>query len=287
MKWKTLILTVTLATFLSAGCSALPIQTEIKTGETVAEPVDIPLPAGATSPLSLTLTFGAGSLSLIPNPGPALLAGTATYNVQDFQPKVETAPDQVSLKQGNLKINAVPTINERIVNEWSLALSAHPVNLTIKAGAYKGDYEFGGLSITDLHIADGASTVDLTFTTPNQASMNTFRYETGASDIKLSNLSNANFKTMIFQSGAGSYTLDFSGTLQQDASVFVETGLSRVMIIVPKGMPAEVQFEGPLAQVNVKGNWQEEGEVYRQSGQGPKLTFVVETSAGTVTLKNP
>jgi hypothetical protein len=117
--------------------------------------------------------------------------------------------------------------------------------------------------------------------------MNAFRYETGASNITMEKLANANFQTMIFQSGAGNYDLDFSGLLQRDASVFIETGLSRLVISVPDGIQAEVNFEGPLSKVLTQGNWQQTGDEYYLEGHGPKLQFTVETKAGTVTLQNP
>jgi hypothetical protein len=117
--------------------------------------------------------------------------------------------------------------------------------------------------------------------------MASLRYETGASNISMEKLANANFQTMIFQSGAGNYNLDFSGFLQQDSAVFIETGLSRVVISVPDGVPAEVNFEGPLSKVITSGNWQQVGDEYHLEGQGPRLTFTIETRAGTVTLQNP
>ena len=287
---KQTILAFSLLILLTCSCILgieIPVTTEPKTGETITESIDIAVPSSYETPMSVTLSFGAGTLQLLPSTGNSLLSGTATYNVVDFKPEITVTDNNVTIKQGNLKLNAIPTLNDKIKNEWNLALSAHPVDLTVKAGAYKGDYELGGLAITNLHIADGASTVDLSFSLPNQATMNSFRYETGASNITLNNLANANFQTMIFQSGAGNYNLDFSGTLQQNASVFIETGLSKLIITVPKGVPAEARFEGPLAQVTVKGDWLESGDSYTQAGQGHQLTFIIEISAGTVTLRNP
>jgi len=226
-------------------------------------------------------------LTLLPNPGPDLLSGTVTYNVADFKPELIVDDTGVTFKQGNLKINAVPTINGSIKNEWNIAITNHPIELSIKAGAYSGDFEFGGLALTDLHVTDGASNVNLKFSTPNTSLMNAFRYETGASNITMEKLGNANFQTMIFQSGAGNYSLDFSGVYQHDASVFIETGLSRLIISVPEGIQAEVNLEGPLSKVITSGNWQESGDEYILEGQGPKLIFTIETKAGTVTLKNP
>ncbi len=264
----------------------LPFKTEQKTGPMVTEPIQVPVPDIPT-PLALNLSFGAGKMTLLPNPGDDLLSGTATYNVADFKPEISVDEFGVALKQGNLKLNAVPTIDETIKNEWSIAIKNLPVELTIKAGGYSGDFEFGGLAITDLHIADGAANVKLKFSTPNTAEMRTLRYETGASNISMEKLANANFQTMIFQSGAGNYNLDFSGLLQRDAAIFIETGLSRVVISVPDGVSAEVNFEGPLSKVITSGDWQQSGDKYILEGQGPLLVFTIETKAGTVTLQNP
>jgi hypothetical protein len=285
---KVVILSLLLAITIS-GCGInieLPFKTESKTGETVTESIQVPIP-NLNPPLDVNLSFGAGKLTLLPNPGPDLLSGTVTYNVADFKPELIVDDTGVTFKQGNLKINAVPTINSSIKNEWNIAITNHPIELSIKAGAYSGDFEFGGLALTDLHVTDGASNVNLKFSTPNTSLMNTFRYETGASNITMEKLGNANFQTMIFQSGAGNYSLDFSGVYQHDASVFIETGLSRLIISVPEGIQAEVNLEGPLSKVITSGNWQESGDEYILEGQGPKLIFTIETKAGTVTLKNP
>ena len=272
-----------------SGCGInieLPFKTEQKTGPSVTDSIQVPIP-DAPTPLDVNLSFGAGKLTLLPNPGEDLLSGTATYNVTDFKPEVTVDENGVTLKQGSLKLNAIPTMNETIKNDWSIAIKNHPVELSIKAGGYSGDFEFGGLAITDLHIADGGANVKLKFSTPNTIPMNAFRYETGASNITMNKLANANFQTMIFQSGAGNYNLDFSGLLQRDASIFIETGLSRLVISVPDGVPARVNFEGPFSKVIMSGDWQQEGNEYYLEGQGPRLNFTVETKAGTVTLQNP
>jgi hypothetical protein len=272
-----------------SGCGIgveLPFKTEQKTGPMVTDTIQVPIP-DLPIPLDVNLAFGAGKMTLLPNPGNDLLSGTASYNVSDFKPEVTVDESGVTLKQGNLKLNAVPTIDETIKNDWSIAIANHPLELEIKAGGYIGDFEFGGLSLSDLHIADGASTVKLRFSTPNAGAMNAFRYETGASNITMEKLANANFQTMIFQSGAGNYNLDFSGILTRDASVFIETGLSRLVISVPDGVKSEVNFEGPLSKVIPSGDWVESGDEYILEGEGPKLIFTIETKAGTVTLQNP
>jgi hypothetical protein len=289
IKSKYLLIILILITLLLTGCGIsieLPFNTELKTGPTVTDQVAVPVP-DSPPPLDLNLSFGVGKMTLLPNPGDDLISGTVSYNVTDFKPEVEVSDNGVTIKQGNLKLNAVPTIDETIKNEWNLAIKNHPLELNIKAGGYSGDFEFGGLSLSNLSISDGAANVKLKFSTPNTNAMNSLRYETGASNINMEKLANANFQTMIFQSGAGNYNLDFSGLLQRDASIFIETGLSRLVISVPDGVPAEVNFEGPLSKVIISGDWKQSGDEYFLEGQGPKLSFVIETKAGTVTLQNP
>ena len=70
--------------------------------------------------------------------------------------------------------------------------------------------------------------------------MTVFRYETGASSVKLTGLANANFGTLIFNSGAGDYTLDFSGTLKRDATITVSSGISNLILVIPDGVTANV-----------------------------------------------
>ncbi len=288
-KTSTLVIISILLSSLITGCGInieLPFKTEQKTGPTITEQVQVPVP-DSPPPLDLNLSFGAGKMTLLPNPGEYLISGIASYNVTDFKPEVTVDDNGVSIKQGSLKLNAIPTIDETIKNEWNLAIKNHPIELNIKAGGYRGDFEFGGLALINLHITDGAATVKLKFSTPNTAAMNSLRYETGASNITMEKLANANFQTMIFQSGAGIYKLDFSGLLQRDANIFIETGLSRLVISVPDGVPAEVNIEGPFSKVIMSGGWQQSGDEYFLDGQGPRLTFIIETKAGTVTLNNP
>ncbi len=142
----------------------------------------------------------------------------------------------------------------------------------------------GGLSLTNLTVQDGAANVELSFSELNQVEMSTLRYETGASDVQLSGLANANFSILDFSSGAGDYKLDFSGELQRDASIKISSGLSNITIVVPEGVHAVVTVDSGASNVNTGSGWSRNGNVYEQDGEGPTLTFVIEIGAGNVTL---
>ncbi len=257
-------------------------QVGVTTGPTVVDDINVPAPSGVTGSVDLSLAFGAGTLDLKPG-STALVSGTATYNVADFKPTVTADGSNVRIEQGNWKVTGIPNFNN-IKNEWDLTLGSAPINLSIEAGAYKADYEFGGLSLTNLTVKDGAAESKIDFSSPNAATMELLRYETGASSVSLSNLGNANFSRLEFTSGAGNYTLDFTGALKQDASVSITTGVSNMILRIPAGVPAQVTVEGGLSNVTPASGWTKNGNVYTQSGEGHELVITIKIGAGNLTL---
>lgn len=228
----------------------------------------------------LHISFGAGELRLSPGAEAALVTGTVTYNLPNFKPEVTEAGGMIELKQGDIKSLNVGDFR----NEWNLNLGLSPMELEINAGAYQGRYEFGGLALTGLTVKDGASDVILSFSEPNQADMAVFRYETGASNVELTGLANANFSTLIFNGGAGNYTLDFSGELGQAATARVETGFGDLKLVIPKGLDARVTVEGAAVNINHSSGWAQNDRTYTQDGSGPTLTIIVKMGAGNVTI---
>jgi hypothetical protein len=290
MYGKRIFLAITALALVTMACGInidLPFTTDIKTGPTVVEEINIPQLDDPGDETELSLSFGAGELYLNPGADDGLVVGTATYNVEDLKPEITTETSQVELSTGDLDIDGIPDFRGKVVNTWDFKLGDTPMDLEIKAGAYVGDFDLGGLMLRGLHISDGAADVDLDFSEPNQVVMKTLRYETGASNISMKNLVNANFQNMILQSGAGNYELDFSGTLVEDATVLVESGLSSVTIIVPEGTQARVSLEGNLTNITTRGVWEQSGNDYFIDGDGPMLDITVELSAGNLILRNP
>jgi hypothetical protein len=212
-----------------------------------------------------------------------LVNGTATYNIPELKPEIKADGGDVSIKQGNFEFKSLTSL-KNVDNKWDLMLGSTPMDLTIEAGGYNAGFDFGGLSLRSLTVKDGAADVKLDFSSPNKTEMTMFRYETGASNVKLSNLANANFNSMSFKSGAGDYTLDFGGDLKRDATITIETGLSNMILVIPENVNAVVTTEAGLSNVNAGSNWGQSGNTYTQKGGGPTLTFVVQTGAGNLTL---
>jgi len=270
------ILALALASMACGFSIDLPEQAKV--GADVKESITVAAPD--TEETRLNVTFGAGDLNLSTG-AKNLVDGTVVYNVEDLKPEVLTIGGEVEIKQGDF--DGVPPFSG-MKNVWDLKLGKAPMDLTISAGAYNGQFELGGLALKNLNISDGASKVELSFSEPNQVEMAQFNYTTGASDVTMIGLANANFKTFIFNSGAGNYTLDFSGKLQQDATVSIDSGLSDLTLIIPEGVHASVTVDSTLADVSFGEGWSQLGKIYSQTGEGPMLTIIINIGAGNLRL---
>jgi hypothetical protein len=281
---RKLFLILFVLAFGLAACGlhiSIPINT-ITPGPTVTDQINVSLPADTSKAVDLTLDFGAGKLDLHPGSS-ALVTGTATYNVADFKPEITIDGSSVQIVQGNWKLNGIPNFTN-LKNEWDLSLGTLPLNLTVEAGAYKAEYELGGLALTNLTIKDGAAESKLNFSSPNLAELKLLKYETGASNVSLTGLANANFDNLELNCGAGNYTLDFSGSLQHAGSVTVQTGVSNMTLVIPSAVAAQITVQGGLSNVSHDSAWKQNGNTYTQAGTGPQLTVVINIGAGNLTL---
>lgn len=287
---RTPLLTIVLVLMLaSLACNFnvnLPVQ-ELRTGPTVTDEIIVPNLTDAEATAEVEITFGAGELRLSSGAATSLVSGTATYNIAELKPKVTNNGNKVVISQENTEIRAIPNIRGDFKNEWDLKLNETPMNLRITAGAYQGRFDLGGLALNNLRVTDGAADSQLSFSEPNLVEMDTLRYETGASNVTINGLGNANLSNLIFKGGAGNYTLDFSGQLQRDATISVEAGLSSLTIIVPEGVGANLSIDGALTNVNTSGAWRASGGEYVIAGDGPQLHITVKLGAGSLQLSNP
>jgi N-terminal domain of toast_rack, DUF2154 len=266
---------------VSMACGfSVDLPSRVETGPDVTDEISVGDPKSEETRLSLN--FGAGELKLSTG-AEGLVEGTVLYNVKELKPEVIENGGNIDIKQGNLE--GIPPF-DGMKNKWDLQLGKTPMDLEIDAGAYDGKMELGGLALKSLTVKDGAAHVDVSFSAPNLVEMSNMSYSTGASEVTLSGLANANFSTFEFDGGAGSYTLDFSGELQRDASVKVDSGLSELIIIVPEGVNATVTIDGGPTDINTGNGWSQSGTTYSHEGSGPSLTITVNMGAGSVTLKD-
>jgi hypothetical protein len=275
------VLVLALGTIACGFNVSVPIHT-ITPGPMVTDPINVPAPDSA-NPVDLSLAFGAGTLKIHPGSNSALVMGTASYNIADFKPIVTVNGSAVRVEQGNWHLTGIPDLSN-IKNNWDLSLGEQPLNLSIEAGAYHAEYQFGGLALANLTVKDGASDAKMNFASPNLTEMSLLSYETGASNVSLTGLGYANFDSLLFHSGAGNFTLDFTGGLRRDGSVNIETGVSNTTLVIPSGIPVQLTVDGGLSNVTYDSGWTKNTNLYTQTGSGSQLTIVVHMGAGNLTI---
>ena len=279
---KTVFLMLGILILMSVACSvSLPvIETSPKDIKTMNISINPPLDDTITE---VSIVMGAGKLNI--QRGVAkLIEGSITYNVPQWEPVVEQSNQSIKLKQSAEGFNFSKLPIGEYRNEWELKLGAYPINFELQAGAYDGALDFSGIPLTGLAITDGASSAQVIFNSPNPAQMEQLSYKTGASNVTLSGLSNANFQEMVFVGGAGDYTLDFSGALQHEATVDIESGVSSLEIVIPQDLSSKVIVSGNMIDTSTKGLWMVEDDTYYTEGTGPLLTIQVNTNLGSLTL---
>ncbi len=273
------IATLVLATL---ACSINVNAPTVKTGNVETLDINEAAPSGSDF-TRLDLQMGAGTLNLAPG-AQTLIQGTIRYNVADWKPVIARDQNNVRIDQGHIDQVKLPT--KEVINDWNLKLGSSPIDLTISAGAYKGTLDFSGLALVNLSISDGASQSEVHFDSPNPSEMQRLQYKTGASEVKLVNLGNANADTISFESGAGSYTLDFSGSLKRDVTADISTGVSSLKIIVPNGVPCKLTISGGLNNVTPTGTWTISSNIYEKGGSGPRVDINLTMGLGSLELVN-
>ncbi|MEW6567564.1 MAG: toast rack family protein [Chloroflexota bacterium] len=262
------------------ACSPTIRLPALETGPTETITILEPVPERGT-PVDVEIRMGAGSLELSGG-GSALMEGSIQFNVPDWRPDIHRTNSSLSVEQDFPEPGV--TLGEDIVNQWALRLGDTPINLRVRAGAYSARMDFTDVTLTGLSIEDGASDATVEFGSPNHAAMTLLSYKTGASTVSLIGLGNANFDELRFDGGAGTYLLDFSGSLQHSATVHVRAGVSTVRIEIPDDVRGEIHVSGGLTDVTTIGAWTQNGEVYRNEGQGPTLAIFIDMGLGSLTI---
>jgi hypothetical protein len=276
-----IILAILVLSLASMACGfTINLPDRPQAGPEVKESITVQDPQSEMTRLSIS--FGAGKIKLSPG-AKNLVDGTVIYNVPDLKPEVIESGSNIEIKQGNL--TSLPPVRD-LKNEWDLQLGDTPMDLVLTAGAYDGTIELGGLSLKSLDVKDGASNVDLSFSKSNLVEMSILQYATGASDVKLTGLANANFSTMTFSGGAGNFTLNFGGDLRKDAVITIDSGLGNVSLIIPKDVNARVTVDSAAVNINHGSSWSQDGKDYTQKGSGPTLTFIVKMAAGNLLISD-
>ena len=101
----------------------------------------ISVPAPASGETRLTLSFGAGDLSLSPG-AQNLVEGTATYSNPDLKPDISTNGGNVEIKEGSL--HSIPS-PDGAKSTWDLKLGTTRVGMPISKARCVTSFRPGGM----------------------------------------------------------------------------------------------------------------------------------------------
>ena len=262
------------------ACSVSVNVPTVKTGATQEMTINQSASSGVDES-TVEIEMGGGRLN-IESGADGLVSGNIRYNVEDWKPQITQSTGGVRIVQKSIDSITIP--EDKIINDWNLQLGIMPINLQISAGAYQGILDLGGCSITHLEIRDGASKAEVNFSEFNPVRMDRLVYKTGASQVDLKNLGNANVENIEFDGGAGSYTFDFSGALKENTSLQISTGMSNVKIILPKEGHVHVSVTGGISNIDASGIWNISGSTYEMGSTGPLIDIKIDMAVGNLVL---
>jgi len=176
-------------------------------------------------------------------------------------------------------------------NTWDMHFTdAIPISYDVELGMGKADFDFSGLSIKDLNLSTGASSVDMRFDKHNRSVIEDMNIESGVSKFHAEGLCNANFSHLKFQGGVGSYELDFGGKLDREANVDIEVGLGSLTVIIPEHTGAKIEYEKSIiAHITLADDFSEQEQNTYYSANyydAPgKLNMHIEAGLGSVKIR--
>ena len=265
-----------------SGCN-VSVNT-VNTSSLQSYNVDVARPEDQGRPWDVQLDVGSAS-TLIGVGGTSLINGTVETNVPDWRPQVIAGDHRVQIHQ--VEFNGIPPFNAQ--NDWHLKIGQGiPLSLTVNAGAIKGEWEMGGLSLIGLDWRQGAADTTLRFTSPNPGVMSRMNVDAGASTLRLLGLANAGTDKLRVNIGAGSLSMRFDGALTRNMTVTIEGGAAAVTIDSGGNM-IEVLTGQSLSAVT-KGEWTQDADTYQSpewaKGPQPKITILTKLAASSLNLVN-
>lgn len=205
------------------------------------------------APVRTEVTYGAGTLTLRGTDEPLLYRMRIRYDADVFSP--------VSDFSGNrLKVGVEGTGSRvrvgRNTGGGSLDLELArgvPMDLALQFGAVKADVDLGGLALTGLELATGASESRIAVSAPNPSRLGTAQFKVGAADFSLSGVGNLSADRIEVQTGVGQVRLALDGAWRHDAELSVEMGLGSLRLSIPEGLGVRVRKDSFLTSFDPEG----------------------------------
>ena len=200
--------------------------------------------------------YGAGRIDVAAATSPVLYSMTLRYDESTSTPLHSYDPASRVLTVGieGQSDRFSRNMGEKSRGEMRLSLSRSvPMDLSLELGATKATLDLGGLNLTGLRLASGASETMVDFSSPNQGRMASLDVDVGAASFEARNLANANATSVRVHGGVGGVELDFGGQWLQDMAVDVDLALGKLTLHIPRDVGVRVEVEKFLASFDEQG----------------------------------
>ena len=239
-----------------------------------------------TEAVAVKVEYGAGRLELNAADRPTLYRMEMRYDEERFSP-VSTFDEKsrrlhlaVAGKEG--RRNNV-SLKEGSRTEISLTREV-PLDIDLDFGAGEAEIDLGGLRIRRLDVSTGASETSIGFDQPNPIRAERVNINSGASQLRVTELGNARFERFTFQGGVGETTLDFTGDWQADAVASVKMGIGSVVLRFPRELGVKVEKSSFLTSFDADRMVKRGGSYVSTNWDGARhrLTIDIEAALGSI-----
>lgn len=242
--------------------------------------------------LDARIDFGAGSLRLRPATAGTLYRMQLGYDPERFEPVAAFDHDGPLVRLGIRARGDSPSRGlgrDQITQTATIELSAElELLLQARLGAVEAVLELGGLRLTDLDLATGASRSLVRFGEPNRGDCRRARIQAGAAELTVEGFGNSGCREIVVEGGVGRATLDFTGAWPADARARLNMAIGGVRLVLPEEVGIRLTMDRFLASFQPAGLQRQEGSnTYQSPGYDAaarKLEIAVSSTLGGVEI---
>lgn len=213
--------------------------------------------------------------------GKLRIALTSAGVTDDEEGRVKVHLDDFEL---DLKLDDLTRVGD---SDGRLTLELHPdvpTNLRVQAGASENRFELGGLSLTGLDVATGASRTRISFEEANLKRMTELTLKAGAAEFQADKLGNARFDHLSFEGGIGDVTLDFTGVWERDATASIKMKLGGLKLRLPSDLGVRIRRKSLFLAFTADG-FTQVGDAYETANwetADVRLEIALDAAVGAV-----
>ena len=203
--------------------------------------------------VDVNVQYGAGRFSVGPAEAGVLYHMQLEYDEDVVEPVAEYRGSSLTIGTEG-RGRPIRLGRDQTASEMELALTRDlAMDLNMDFSAVRADIDLGGIPLTRLEIATGASETLIDISELNPETMSRASIDVGAAEFTVRNLGNLNTQLIEIDAGVGDIELGFGGGWRQDARVSVDMGLGSLVLRFPGGLGVQLNKDTFLTSLDAEG----------------------------------